>query len=238
MQHFFPLLRQACRRVGVPKAGAHFESPRPRGDFVRMGLAGYRQAKRSNGGIHLRADENGDGGVDSRDPSTSRERYATRVISLPESPLPAWSRSGLAETKLHAPSVRRKGLVPRSDLVARLQAARAIPLVSVVAPTGYGKTTLLAQWAAKDRRAFAWVALDEDHNDPSGRLASIAAALDRVGPIDPTVFDILASVRAAMIPAAVRALTEALNSMSRPTVLVLDNVHVLHNLHCVKAIEM
>ena len=122
--------------------------------------------------------------------------------------------------------------------MARLQASRAIPLVSVVAPTGYGKTTLLAQWAAKDRRPFAWVTLDEDDNDPTVLLTSIAAALDRVGPIDPTVFDILASVRVAMIPAAVRTLTEALNSMSRPTVLVLDNVHVLHNLHCVKAIEM
>jgi LuxR family transcriptional regulator, maltose regulon positive regulatory protein len=110
-------------------------------------------------------------------------------------------------------------------------------LLTVVAPTGYGKTTLVAQWAAKDRRPFAWVTLDEDDNDPTVLLTSIAAALDRVGPIDPTVFDILASIRVVMIPTAIRRLTEALNSMSRPTVLVFDNVNVLHNLHCVKAVE-
>jgi LuxR family transcriptional regulator, maltose regulon positive regulatory protein len=123
-------------------------------------------------------------------------------------------------------------------LVARLRASRAVPLLTVVAPTGYGKTTLLAQWAAKDRRPFAWVTLDEEDNDPTVLLTSIAAALDRVGPIDPTVFDLLASIRVAMIPGAVRRLREALNSMLRPTVLVLDNVNVLHSLHCVKAIEM
>jgi LuxR family transcriptional regulator, maltose regulon positive regulatory protein len=180
----------------------------------------------------------GEGGVDIRDWSTSRERHATDVFILPESPLLESSRSGLAEAKLHPPSVRRKGLVPRTELVARLQASRAIPLVTVVAPTGYGKTTVLAQWAAKDRRPFAWVTLDDDDNEPTVLLTSIAAALDRVGPIDPTVFDTLASIRVAMIPAAVHRLMEALNSMSRPTVLVLDNVNAVHNLHCVRAIEM
>ena len=148
------------------------------------------------------------------------------------------SRSALAETKLHPPLVRRKGLVPRTELVGRLQASRGIPLVSVMAPTGYGKTTLLAQWAAKDRRPFAWLTLDEDDNDPTVLLTSIAVALDRVEPIDPTIFDLLASIRVATIPAVVHRLLEALTSMSRPTVLVLDNVNVLQNLHCLTAIEI
>jgi len=29
------------------------------------------------------------------------------------------------------------------------------PVVSVVAPAGYGKTTLLSQWAERNGRAFA-----------------------------------------------------------------------------------
>ena len=137
----------------------------------------------------LREKGRGEGGVDVRDPSRARRRHATTVVSLPDSSLLAWGRSGLAHTKLHRPSVRRKGLVPTTDLVARLQASRAIPLVSVMAPTGYGKTTLLAQWAAKDRRPFAWLTLDERDNDPTVLLTSIAAALDHVRPVDPTVPD-------------------------------------------------
>jgi LuxR family transcriptional regulator, maltose regulon positive regulatory protein len=186
----------------------------------------------------LKTTERGEGGVDVRATSTPRGRNVPSVVSLPESPLLAWSRSGLAQTKLHRPSVRRKGLVPRTELVARLQASRAIPLVSIMAPTGYGKTTLLAQWAARDRRPFAWLTLDERDNDPTVLLTSIAAAIDVVGPVDPTVFDTLASIRVAMIPAAVHRLREILNSMSRPTVLVLDNVNVLHNLQCVQAIDV
>ena len=132
----------------------------------------------------------GEGGVDVRDPSSARQRHAATAVSLPDSSLLAWGRSGLAHTKLHRPSVRRKGLVPRTDLVAQLQASRGIPLVSVMAPTGYGKTTLLAQWAAKDRRPFAWLTLDDRDNDPAVLLTSITAALDHVRSVDPTVPDI------------------------------------------------
>ena len=53
----------------------------------------------------------------------------------------------------------REGSVRKADVIARLCTSR-LPFVSVVAPAGYGKTTLLARWAEADRRAFAWVALD------------------------------------------------------------------------------
>ena len=96
----------------------------------------------------------------------------------------------------------------------------------------------MAQWAAKDRRPFAWLTLDDRDNDPAVLLTSIAAALDHVRSVDPTVPDIPASIGVAMIPAAVRRLREVLNSMSRPTVLVLDNVNMLDNPHCINAIEV
>ena len=67
------------------------------------------------------------------------------------------------------------------------------PVVSVVAPAGYGKTTLLSQWAERDRRAFAWVSVDEADNDPKVLLTYIAEALDAVEPISGRVFEALAS---------------------------------------------
>ena len=59
--------------------------------------------------------------------------------------------------------------VRRPRLVRALQRTSA-PLIAVVAPAGYGKTTLLCEWAERDRRPFAWVAADEGDNAP-GRLA-------------------------------------------------------------------
>jgi LuxR family maltose regulon positive regulatory protein len=56
----------------------------------------------------------------------------------------------------------RPGMVPRSRLVRRLRACREVPLALVVAPAGYGKSTLLAEWAARDERPFAWLSLAHD----------------------------------------------------------------------------
>jgi len=53
----------------------------------------------------------------------------------------------------------------------------------VVAPAGYGKTTLLAQWAERNGQAFAWVSVDEADNDPKVLLTYVAEALNAVEPV-------------------------------------------------------
>jgi LuxR family transcriptional regulator, maltose regulon positive regulatory protein len=78
------------------------------------------------------------------------------------------------------------GLVSRIRLVRRLRATSA-RLGVLVAPAGYGKTTLLAQWERQDERPFAWVAVEEKHNDPAVLLAAIAGSLDDAGRSGPAV---------------------------------------------------
>src|SRR5690242_16012369 len=51
--------------------------------------------------------------------------------------------------KVRVPAAR-PGAVGRSRLVNRLRAAGPVPVAMIVAPAGYGKTTLLAEWAEKD----------------------------------------------------------------------------------------
>ena len=66
----------------------------------------------------------------------------------------------LVVSKLRRPVVRR-GTVPRWSLIDRLARDDLRPIVSVVAPAGYGKTTLLAQWAERYGQAVAWVSVDD-----------------------------------------------------------------------------
>ena len=80
------------------------------------------------------------------------------------------------EIKLAAPSVR-PGTVAKEDVVARLSSAD-VPFATVVAPVGYGKTTLLARWAEADPRSFAWVVLDARDRDALVFLRYIAAAVN------------------------------------------------------------
>ena len=67
---------------------------------------------------------------------------------------------------------------------------------------GYGKTTLLSQWAESNGQAFAWVSVDEADNDPKVLLSYVAEALDAVEPIGERVFDALASA-ASSVPGSV-----------------------------------
>jgi LuxR family transcriptional regulator, maltose regulon positive regulatory protein len=133
----------------------------------------------------------------------------------------------LLESKLRPP-LARSGLVPRSALVGRLLVPHELPVVCVVAPAGYGKTTLLAQWAARKRRA-AWVSADRRDDDPAVLLSYVAAALDRIEPIDPDIFRVLASSCGAVPATLVPRLLTAASAMSRPVALVLDNLDQLGN---------
>jgi LuxR family maltose regulon positive regulatory protein len=54
----------------------------------------------------------------------------------------------------------------------------APPLAVLVAPAGYGKTTLLSEWATCDGRPFAWVTVDERDNDGHRLRDSAACAVD------------------------------------------------------------
>src|SRR5215467_14400744 len=143
----------------------------------------------------------------------------------------------LVASKLRRPPVRR-GTVRRPSLVERLARGDQRPVVSVVAPGGYGKTTLLSQWAERNSKAFAWVSVDEADNDPKVLLTYVAAALDAIEPIGARVFEALASPASSVPGSVVPRLGAALWSMTSPVVLVLDDVHLLHDSECRAALSV
>ena len=131
------------------------------------------------------------------------------------------------ESKIQVPPLR-PGLVSRTVLVNKLRATTGTPVATVVAPAGYGKTTLLSQWAARDSRSFAWVTLDERDNDPVVLLRHIAAALARDQPLDERLVDALRNPTPALWSQAVPRLAAEL-SARHPIVLVLDDFNLLRS---------
>lgn len=75
-------------------------------------------------------------------------------------------------------------LVLRPRLGERLNEGlrRGSRLLLVVAPAGYGKTTLLREWSAGHKAALLWHTLDEADNDPAHLLAGIRAGLQAMLP--------------------------------------------------------
>jgi LuxR family maltose regulon positive regulatory protein len=132
----------------------------------------------------------------------------------------------LLATKLEVPPPR-PGLVRRPRLLERLTPA-AGGATLVCAPAGFGKTSLLADWARHRGWPVAWVSLDPDDNDPVRFWRYAAAALDRAGA---AVAGRLAPLLRGPDPAAPEAVVTALvNELaarpeSEPVVLLLDDYH-------------
>jgi LuxR family maltose regulon positive regulatory protein len=72
----------------------------------------------------------------------------------------------LIVTKSRVPT-QRAGLVRRNELIKRLSNVRDRQVTLVQAPAGYGKSTVLMEWARADPvRRFGWVTLEKTENDP------------------------------------------------------------------------
>ncbi|HEV8279023.1 MAG TPA: hypothetical protein VGQ26_25475 [Streptosporangiaceae bacterium] len=143
----------------------------------------------------------------------------------------------LITSKLRRPLLR-PGTVRRSSLIDRLTRDEPTSVVSVIAPPGYGKTTLLSHWAEFSDQTFAWVSVEEPDNDPKVLLTYVAEALDAVEPIDERVFDALVSPGSSVPGSVVPRLGSAFASMTSPVVLVLDGVHALHDRECRDALSL
>ncbi|MGZ6295729.1 MAG: LuxR C-terminal-related transcriptional regulator [Candidatus Limnocylindrales bacterium] len=128
----------------------------------------------------------------------------------------------ILQTKL-APARMRPGFVARPVLVERLRGLRGSPTVGLFAPAGYGKSTLLGEWAERDGRPFAWLTLDERDNDPAVLLGYVALALQRLEPIPAEVLASIASPGASIWTAAVPRLGAAIAASVGPFVLAIDD---------------
>ena len=90
------------------------------------------------------------------------------------------------------------------------------------APVGYGKTTLLGEWADEVPGA-TYVALERHDDDPVSLLASLATALGHVEPVDPTVTRLLSEPGHALQSTLLPRLVESLWVRRTPTVLMIDD---------------
>jgi LuxR family maltose regulon positive regulatory protein len=130
-------------------------------------------------------------------------------------------------SKLHRPTTRPH-LVTRRRLIDQLLGSLD-PLVLVVAPLGYGKTTTIAQWDALDERPFVWVTLDDSDNDPSQLLTYIVVALEEVIRLHREIFPRPPEWGPSFTAFALPRLTRTIAERRSPFVLVLDDVHVLRD---------
>lgn len=146
----------------------------------------------------------------------------------------------LLATKLFVPQATHT-LLSRPHLASLLDQCITRPLTLVLAPAGFGKTTLVANWLSQQysKRAtsassralvpnqFAWLSLEESDNQPVRFWRYVVTALDSC---HPGLADLLLPYLDEEHAAVERMLAALMNMVlaGPELVLILDDYHVIH----------
>jgi LuxR family transcriptional regulator, maltose regulon positive regulatory protein len=103
-------------------------------------------------------------------------------------------------------------------------------VILVCTPAGFGKTTLLADWAAGTKWPVAWLSLDPEDNDPVRFWRYVVAALDRVAEgLGDHVLPFLTAPGVVSGQGVVTALVNHLQAAPEELALVLDDYHLMES---------
>jgi ATP/maltotriose-dependent transcriptional regulator MalT len=151
------------------------------------------------------------------------------MSAVADEQLGAGDASVIVATKLSRPPFRAAHL-RRERLLATMRSGSDRRLTLVAAPPGFGKTTLLSAWAAREE-GVAWLGLDADDNDPVRFVGYLIESLQtaRSG-IGTKARVALRAPGAAMTAVILPLLINDLAALDTGSLtLVLDDYHVITN---------
>ena len=135
-------------------------------------------------------------------------------------------------TKLYIPP-SSPNMVFRPRLTGLLNNGLYRKLTLISAPAGFGKTTLMGEWAATCERQVAWLSLDEADGDPIRFLTYITAALRRVSTdIGGEVLGILQTAQQSAVEPILNILLNETAAVTSDFLLVLDDYHRIDSKAC------
>jgi len=121
-----------------------------------------------------------------------------------------------ADAASSSPLVATAKAVVRTALLNRLCSTKDSAIVTIVAPAGFGKTTLLAQWAERDRRPVLWIDLEPEDDDGELLESRLEEVANRPG-----VLALVDDVHVLRSPAALGALERLLGQTAHGTSVAL-----------------
>jgi LuxR family transcriptional regulator, maltose regulon positive regulatory protein len=110
--------------------------------------------------------------------------------------------------------------IVRPRLLALLEQAKDLKLIALIAPTGYGKTTLLAQYARRLSRRVIWLDLLEDAADPVFLSGLVAQNLGFV----PSVIELQTATLGVIAP---ESLAACLDQAEQNVTLIVEGINRL-----------
>jgi len=134
----------------------------------------------------------------------------------------------LIPSKLSRP-VRLDHTVVRERLLAKLSGANNFRLALVTSPAGYGKTTLISQWAS-GKTDLGWYSLDEGDNQQERFASYLIAAIQQATNGHCVTSEVMVQKRQyASLSSLFSQLFIELAEWHRPLYLVIDDYHLITN---------
>ena len=135
----------------------------------------------------------------------------------------------LLHTKLMPPRLL-PSVVPREELLARLDEGLTRKVILVTAPTGFGKTTLVRMWIGSRGFPSAWVTLDDHDNDPVRFWTYICSALRTMDHnLGKATLSLLASPQPPSFESLLIPLINDLTRLKKSAVLVLEDYQAIRS---------
>jgi len=136
----------------------------------------------------------------------------------------------ILKTKLYQPPCTEEH-VHRAHLIDKLDRNRYRPLTLVVAPAGYGKSTLVSCWLEACGIPCAWVSLDETDNDLRQFLSYLLAAVQNIfpGAGRETQFTTLNATDLPPTSVLAHSFINELDQIDQEFILTMDDYHVIQD---------
>ncbi|TXH36247.1 MAG: hypothetical protein E6Q98_12285 [Rhodospirillaceae bacterium] len=151
-----------------------------------------------------------------------------------------WLGQDLISTKYRLPP-SPANLVERRRLQSLLNKVAGRKLTTISAPAGFGKTTLLLQWAQRltqEGSRIAWLSLDADDDEVRRFLCYLIAALQTVdADIGKSALALLRSSPVLPTDSVLAGLINDLEQLDAPLVVMLDDTHWLQSSAVLQALE-
>ncbi len=133
-----------------------------------------------------------------------------------------------AERKIEGGIDEGSPFVVRPRLLRRLRESGGRTAL-LCAPSGYGKSVLLEQWATADPRPFVSILISAHHNDAAGLVADLVDGFEPIEPLAPEIADALAAPQPDIEGVVLPRLARSLATRERPVVVALDEVERLES---------
>jgi ATP/maltotriose-dependent transcriptional regulator MalT len=169
--------------------------------------------------------------------ANSRDALALSVIvchsgnAIIVQPIPMGTHTPIPilSPKLQIPPCRPQ-LVSRERLLEVLSGGIYRKLTLISAPAGYGKTTLLGEWAAQSEWRLAWITLAKEDNDTDRFLTYLVTAVQTTEANFSSLdgfFGTRFSPQPMPLDALLAILVNELSSVGERLVIVLDDYHFI-----------